>query len=135
MAEFIAKHLISRTHIRDVEVKSCGLNGLHNGQAMHLGTQKALTQNAIPFSKFQSQQVSQSLFAWATDVLVMDHANYEALVAQFGRHNKISKLTDYGHLGYAEVPDPWYTGDFDETYTILFDAIHRFFVKKALILL
>ena len=33
---------------------------------------------------------------------------------------KLKKMTDFAkELDYDEVPDPWYSGDFDETYEII----------------
>ena len=51
----------------------------------------------------------------------MDDDNLAELEHLFGRQaHKIFKLTDLlPDSGYNEVPDPWYSGDFDETYTLV----------------
>ena len=49
----------------------------------------------------------------------------------FGRQpEKIFKLTDLiPESGYDHVPDPWYTGDFEETYRLV-DAGCRAFLER-----
>ena len=44
--------------------------------------------------------------------------------------DKIFKLTDLiPESGYRHVPDPWYTGDFDETFRLV-DAGSTALLKK-----
>ena len=37
--------------------------------------------------------------------------------AFFGLHPKVSKLLDFTDRRGADIADPWYTGNFDVTYT------------------
>lgn len=135
MAEFISKYLVNRNQIKDVEIKSCGLNGLHNGQPIHQGSAKMLTKYQMDYTGFVSKQINQTYFDWADQIFVMDNENYEEITNWFGNDPRIKKITDYGKLNFDEVPDPWYDHNFQQTYDILFDAIHNFFVKSGLILL
>ena len=54
-------------------------------------------------------------------IIVMDDNNLRETEKQLGFHpGKIFKLTDLiPDSGYNHVPDPWYTGDFDETYRLV----------------
>ena len=136
IAEFIAKHFIKQNQIKNVEVKSCGLNGFHNGQSMHQGSAKILDHYGIVHQDFTSKQINQDYFDWADIIFIMDQDNYEDITRWFGTNTKIHKITEYSNkLKYKEVPDPWYDHNFDLPYQILFDAIHNFFVKSGLILL
>ena len=62
IAEFIAKHFIKQNQIKDVEVKSCGLNGFHNGQSMHQGSAKILDHYGVNHQDFVSNQINQDYF-------------------------------------------------------------------------
>ena len=53
--------------------------------------------------------------------IAMDDNNLAELNRLFGnRPEQIFKLTDLiPESGYNHVPDPWYTGDFDETFLLV----------------
>lgn len=62
-------------------------------------------------------------------MIVMDRKNLANVKRSFGAaEGKTFVATDWlRDLDYAEVPDPWYTGDFQETYAILCEALPRMF--------
>ena len=58
----------------------------------------------------------------------MDQANLRAVQALAGEakrrtHARVRPFLDYApELGVREVPDPYYTGDFEETYALVTQA-------------
>ncbi|ANV98667.1 hypothetical protein BBW65_07590 [Helicobacter enhydrae] len=120
MAEFVMKDLIRKRNL-DIEVMSAGLIRDHNGEDMHIKTREKLESKGIAPKGFQSKILTQDLCAKATLIVAMDKSNYREIASKFQKYqNKLSMLTDYiPNLGYEEVPDPWYSGDFDETYNLV----------------
>lgn len=70
---------------------------------------------------FKSKKLSQALCDSSDLIIVMDEFNYKTVMKNYKNINtKIKKMTEYAkELPYDDVPDPWYSGNFDETYKIL----------------
>ncbi|WP_081475334.1 low molecular weight protein-tyrosine-phosphatase [Neisseria weaveri] len=122
MAEYVCRHIAEESGIgHRIQTDSAGTSGWHNGENMHRGTLAALQKHNISTQGFISSQVKQSDFAEYDFLVAMDDNNLADLEKLFGLHpNKIFKLTDLiPESGYQMVPDPWYTGDFDETYHLV----------------
>ncbi len=106
MAEFIAKQIAHDYKLSNISITSSGTAGYHDGEDMHHGTKKLLTQKHIQCDGFVSKRITSQLFNDATYVIVMDNSNYHNVERMFGSHDKIIKICDYCTLGYQEVPDP-----------------------------
>jgi len=107
MAEYVLRHRTREAGMGNAIITaSAGTSGWHDGEDMHEGTRRALKQHGIDPSGF---------------IIVMDDNNLRETEKQLGFHpGKIFKLTDLiPDSGYNHVPDPWYTGDFDETYRLV----------------
>lgn len=116
MAEFIMKDLVQET---DFHIESRGTSNWEHGNPIHPGTQKVLTSQGIPYQKTKkSQQVKLSDLDNFDYLLALDKHNYRDLLALSGGRydDKIFLLRDEG------VPDPYYTGDFEETYQLISQA-------------
>lgn len=126
MAEFIAKDIINKNVFKNNFIfSSAGLHNYHEGDSMHMGTYKKLKEMNIECENFVSKPINKKMFDEFDLIYVMDNSNYEEIVRKFGNNVKVKKICNYSTLGYLEVPDPWYTNDFDETYKILFNAIQN----------
>ena len=88
---------------------------------MHCGSLEILSDEGIDSSGFVSRRVRTQDLADFDYLLAMDDNNLAELEQRFGRHpGKIFKITDLlPDSGYSHVPDPWYTGNFNETRHIL----------------
>ncbi|WP_022935316.1 low molecular weight protein-tyrosine-phosphatase [Mesomycoplasma moatsii] len=128
MAEFIAKYYTKRRKIKNLEISSCGTANYHEGQQMHHETKVILDRYDIPRFGFRAKVINKEIFDSANYILVMDNLNYEDVVNKFGQNKKILKITDFCSLNYNEVPDPWYSKNFEETYEILLNSINNFFM-------
>ncbi|MFR8938124.1 MAG: low molecular weight phosphotyrosine protein phosphatase, partial [Streptococcus sp.] len=86
------------------------------GNPVHQGTQKILRKYGVSFDSSKgSQQISQSDFEFFDLIVGMDESNVEDLLqVSAGRYDDKIKLFRPGG-----VPDPWYTGDFEETYNLV----------------
>lgn len=122
MAEYVAKDLFLK-HGLKAQISSAGTSGYHDGEDMHIKTKHILQHHNIKADGFVSKKLTISMCENADLIVVMDKSNYKNVKQVFGFESKLKLLTDYSkELGYDEVPDPWYSGDFDETYKIVSTA-------------
>ena len=88
---------------------------------LHPGTAAMLRKHGISPAGFTSSQVhpfDADSYDW---IIAMDDSNIDDLkrVIRFNAEQTF-KITDLiPESGYFQVPDPWYTGDFDETYRLV----------------
>lgn len=88
-------------------------------KSIHRGTQAILQRYQIPYTNDKgSQPISKDDLAYFDYIIGMDEQNVKDLKAlsQGTYDDKISLFCDGG------VPDPWYTGDFEETYRLVNDG-------------
>lgn len=122
MAEYVFRHHIRQAGLADfVSVSSAGTSGWHDGENMHEGTRKVLRRHQIGDQGFTSSKVRPQDAEYYDYIIAMDDNNLAELERLFGRRPaQIFKLTDLiPESGYRHVPDPWYTGDFDETFRLV----------------
>lgn len=108
MAEFVMKNLTDQ-----YLVESRATSNWEHGNPIHQGTQKIFQKHQVPYDLTKtSLQIKDKDFYDFDLILGMDENNVVDLkqMAPAGTEHKI-------HLFASEsVPDPWYTGDFDDTY-------------------
>lgn len=131
MAEFVMKDLASKENFK-LEITSAGTSGEHDGEDMHYKSKSKLQNVGIKAQGFTSKKLTQELCDKSDYIVVMDNSNLNNVLRKFQRvEHKILKMTDFAkELGYNEVPDPWYSGNFDETYLIISNACKK--LLKAL---
>jgi len=122
MAEYVLRHRAREAGVAHrIRTDSAGTSGWHDGEGMHCGSLEILSDEGIDSSGFVSRRVRTQDLADFDYLLAMDDDNLAELEQRFGRHpGKIFKITDLlPDSGYSHVPDPWYTGNFNETRRIL----------------
>lgn len=113
MAEFVMKKLDTK---HQLEVESRATSNWEHGNPIHKGTRAIFDKYAIPYdSKKRSQMITQKDLENFDIIIGMDEQNVRDLLdLSAGRFDdKIALFREGG------VPDPWYTGDFEETYTLV----------------
>ena len=113
MAEFVMKSMVDPT---DIHVKSRATSSWEHGNPIHQGTQAILKQYGVPYDQTKSsQQISQAELDNFDFDIGMDQENVADLRALFPQASA-SKIQLFIEGG---VPDPWFTGDFEETYQLV----------------
>ncbi|MBA2795239.1 phosphotyrosine protein phosphatase [Streptococcus porcinus] len=113
MAEFVMKSLVEEDGLI---IESRGTSNWEQGNPIHSGTQNILKSYAIPYdSNKKSQQVTKEDLATFDYIIGMDQNNVADLRKLSAGHWD-EKIFLFNHEG---VPDPWYTGDFEETYRLV----------------
>ena len=116
MAEAVMRDLLEKRGLSaDIKVDSAGTSDWHQGEAPHKDTRAKLQEMGISTSGMTSRPLRTSDLAF--DYLVcMDADNVDntrrMLKSESDRIFRFLDLTPHK----KDVPDPWYTGNFDETY-------------------
>ena len=120
MAEFVMRDLIAKAHLSDkIATASCGTSGWHDGEYMHQGTQRLLREHNINPQPFVSSRLPENALSQYDYIAVMDDNNLRDVKRVLGCNpQRIFKLTDFSE-NFDFVPDPWYTGNFEECFEII----------------
>lgn len=111
------KHLVATAGATGVHVESAALHTDELGHDIHRGTRAALDRAGVPYSPRSAWLLTPAL-ASEYDLLVgMDSYNIADLKRLVYPEDlpKVRKLLDFSGSG-RDIADPWYTGDFAETY-------------------
>ncbi len=117
MAEFVCRHFLKESGIEGVEVTSAALHTDEIGNDIHSGTRRELKAHNIPFAPRAAWLLSPATAAEYDVIFGMDDYNMADLRRLLGGETQpvcIKLLSLVGSM--ASVADPWYTGNFDETY-------------------
>jgi protein-tyrosine phosphatase len=123
MAEAVFRHLVHEAGLQtQMEVDSAGIGDWHVGEAPHRGTRKLLKTKGISAEGLVARQIGSDDFDRFDYIVTMDQENLAYMERQRGedRTAKVRLLMTYvKDPRIAEVPDPYYTGDFHETYELV----------------
>ena len=121
MAEAVMKHLIEKEGLSSkVKVDSAATSSWHIGDPPHRGTQSKLNEYGISTTGMKGRQLQKEDFEAFDYIIGMDNSNVENICQMLGQpnHPKIFRFLDItSHK--KDVPDPYYTGDFQETYDLV----------------
>lgn len=121
MAEAVMRHLIKEKGLQDkIEVDSAGTSSWHVGEPPHDGTQNKLKEYNISFEGIKARQFSKEDFEKFDYIVGMDSSNIQNIkeIVGVSNHPKIFRFLDLTEHK-KDVPDPYYTGDFQETYELV----------------
>lgn len=118
MAEFVMKHLVKQSGLEnDFLIDSMATSTEEIGNGPHYGTVEKLRQERIPVLRHYAQQMKKSDYEKYDMIIGMDGMNYRNIMRIIGSDpkNKVSLLLE--HAGSSrDIADPWYTGNFDQTF-------------------
>ncbi len=123
MAEAVFRDLIQNEGLAGkIEVDSAGTGNWHIGEPPHRGTRKKLDEVKIDYSIIKARQISVSDLDQFDYVIAMDEKNLIDIhaIAQENPTAYIARLLDFvKHNPSKDVPDPYFTGNFDLTYDLV----------------
>jgi protein-tyrosine phosphatase len=123
MAEAIFRQLVSDYGLEDkIHVDSAGTGDWHVGNAPHKGTQEILKENHILFNGIVARQLNNKDLSDFTYIIAMDAENLGEIhrLARYEKTGEIARLLDFvENIDYEDVPDPYYTGNFQEVYELI----------------
>ena len=125
MAEAIFQHLVDQANLSNsFEIASAATSSWEIGEKPHPGTQDVLRKHSILWNKNKrAAQITSQDYQNYDYILAMDTANLRAL----NLSPKIRRITEFSPPGCPQdVPDPYYTGDFDYVYALLYASCQNF---------
>ena len=118
MAQSVMTHLVNQHGLADCfHISSAATSREEIGNPPHYGTVNKLRKAGIPVVPHRAVQMTAQDYKEYDYLIGMDSANIRNMtrIAGGDPEGKIYKLTAFaGRSG--DIADPWYTGDFDETY-------------------
>lgn len=126
MAEAIFRDLIQKENL-DMTLDSAGTSVYYGGNQPHLGTRKILDKMNIDYDHIISRQLKDEDFEKFDYLFAMDTQNYQDMLNRSPQkyHPKIRLfLEPLDTYPNKNIPDPWYTDDFEETKILITQAAH-----------
>ena len=126
MAEAIFRDLVEKEGLQEsIICDSAGTGGWHTGNPPHHGTRDILKANNIKDTGIFARQLADKDLDDFDYLIAMDNSN----IANIKKLNdmldgtKVRLLMDYtDHGAGIEVPDPYYTGNFEEVFALVKDG-------------
>ena len=118
MAEFVMKDLVAKAGLSDrFAIASCATSTEEIGNSVYPPARRKLAEHGISCAGKTARQLRRDDYANWDYLVGMDEANRRNITRMCGGdpNSKISLLLD--HTSHPrEVADPWYTGDFEQTW-------------------
>lgn len=121
MAEALFRDLVEKENLSDhIAADSAATSSWHIGSPPHKGTLAILKKYNISSEGLVGRQLSKADFEKFDYIIGMDESNAKNIADITGKpnHPKIIRLLDLTPHR-KDVPDPYYTGDFQETYDLV----------------
>lgn len=118
MAEFVLKDMVKKAGVQDdFLIESAATSYEEIGNPVHRGTERKLREFGISVKGKYAVKLLKSDYDKYDYIIGMDTANIRNMKALFGGDDKhkVYKLLEFADE-YGDIADPWYTGNFDETY-------------------
>ena len=130
MAQFVFKHIVTERGIADqFEIDSAATESYNEmcHAVIHHGTRDILNAMHVPFEEHYSLRIRPSDYVYYDYILAMDDSNVEDIQSIVGvdTDNKIHHLLDFANKP-RNIKDPWYTGNFDDTYRDVVEGCEAF---------
>ena len=128
MAEFVMKELVRRAGLQDdFLIESAATSREELGNDMHFGTRTKLREMGIPFTRRAARQITINDYDRYDYLVAMDDENLYYMNRCWGGDpkNKIRMLLSFAGKD-RDIADPWYTGNFDQTYEDVLEGCTAF---------
>ena len=124
MAEYVMKHLVQEAgRAAEFYIDSAATSAEEIGNGVHPGTRRKLAEVGIPCGDHRARRLTKADYEKFDLLIGMDGANLKNALRLVGGDpaGKIRGLLEYaGRPG--SIADPWYTGNFDDTYRDVLDG-------------
>lgn len=118
MAEFVMKDMVSKRGLESsFYIASAATSTEEIGSRVHRGTREKLAKVGISTDGKTAVQLTKSDYDKYDYLVAMDSYNVKNIfrIIDSDTEHKVYKLLDFAGSS-ADIADPWYTGNFDDTY-------------------
>ncbi len=119
MAEFVMKDIVTKAGLeQSFHIESAATSREEIGNDIHPGSRRKMTEMGIPFSRRRARQITIDDYNDYDYLIGMDGENMYYMRRILGEDsgNKMHLLLSYAGKN-RDIADPWYTGNFDETFS------------------
>ena len=131
MAEFICRKLLKDAGLEnEFHVESAATSTEEIGNDMHPGAKAELSKNGIPFEKRRARRITEDDYKNYDYLIGMDVENLYYMQRKWNKDpdDKVKLLLSYAGKD-RDIADPWYTGNFSETYADLVEGLTQMLEK------
>ncbi len=128
MAEFLCKDIVSKRGIAgEFEIASAATSTEEIGNPVHRGTVRKLAEHGISARGKTARQMTRGDYEHYDYLIGMDDWNIRNMMRILGADpdHKVYKLLEFAGVD-RDIADPWYTGNFDETYDDIMEGLNAF---------
>ena len=119
MAEYVMKHLVKEQgRESEFEITSGAVSREEIGNDIYPPAKRKLQEKGVEFSRHRAHQITPDEFSEYDIIITMDSSNMRLLgriVPNWEETGKVHLMMEYAG-STRDVADPWYTGDFEQTY-------------------
>ena len=123
-AEAVFCHLVAKKNLSNqIFADSGGTANYHIGKTAHEGTMGILKSYGIPYDgkamHFEARHLQEF-----DGIVAMDKENLSDILRLKDKNSKawVKLLSDFSKGSWRDVPDPWYTGNFEQTYELILEG-------------
>ena len=121
MAEFILKHLAEKAgKAAEFEISSVAVSREEIGNNVYPPARRELEKQGIPCGNRAARQITAADLAHFDHIYYMDASNARYLQRMFGNDAKKCRP-----LLTRDVADPWYYGNFDQTFQDIWEGCQQ----------
>lgn len=131
MAEFLLKDIVQKRGLAGrFQIDSAATSSEEIGNPVHRGTRGKLNSLGISTAGKYARQIIPSDYSQYDYLIGMDEWNLRNMRRIFGSdpQHKICRLLDFTDTP-RDIADPWYTGDFEQTYQDIMEGLEAFLEK------
>lgn len=128
MAEFVLKDMVKKQGIANKFIVTSSATSTEEiGSPVHSDTKKKLAEHGISADGKYAVQLRKSDYETYDYIVAMDSFNIKNIMKIIGQDNdkKVSRLLDFTN-NPRDIADPWYTGNFDDTYNDVKEGCEAF---------
>ena len=117
MAEYVMKDLVKKAGLEHkFEIASAATSYEEQGSPAYPPVRRLLSRKGIDCSAHRARQLTPDDIEKYDMLIGMDSANLRNMQRMFRNSPKISLLLDHTNTP-RDVDDPWYSGDFEQTWS------------------
>jgi protein-tyrosine phosphatase len=131
MSQFVFQDMVNRHDLQnDFYINSAATSREEIGNGPHYGTIRKLQRESIPVLEHRAVQMTRKDYDNYDYLIGMDSANIRNIkrIAGGDPEGKVHKLLEFAGSD-RDIADPWYTGNFDETYRDVVEGCEALFKK------
>ena len=124
MAEFVMKDLVNQKGISDkFEIASAATSTEEIGNPVYPPAKRKLAEHGLTCDGKTARQMTKADYSYYDYIIAMDRYNLKNMTRFTGGDpdKKVSLLMEFTSRP-GDVADPWYTGDFDATWSDVYEG-------------